>query len=143
MPRDHADARDADDTDAGTESPGDADEPGASDPPAAPEASPSDEAGGGTGADRDAPIRVGVETVVPPGAEVHECAYCGRPFADAAYLALHRGLAHTRTITDAEWAAYEAARDAEDDEIRRYRIVALGLLVLVYFGFLFVYAAVG
>jgi hypothetical protein len=81
------------------------------------------------------------EADVPPGAPVHECEYCGRPFATASYLALHRGIEHRRAVTDAEWAAYEDALDEEDDDVRRFRIVALGMLVLVYFGFLFAYAA--
>lgn len=84
--------------------------------------------------------RESVETAVPPGATAHACERCGRPFAHESYLALHRGLAHGAALTDEERAAYAAALDDERDDLRRFRIVALGGLVLLYFGFLFAYA---
>jgi len=84
--------------------------------------------------------RTAVETAVPPGAPVHRCARCDRPFADASSLALHRGLAHGADLSAAERDAYAEALDAERADLRRFRIVALGALVLLYFGLLFAYA---
>ena len=69
-----------------------------------------------------------------------ECPYCGRRFAREAWRDLHRGQEHEARIDDAERAAYEAARDAEAEAIRMFRLKALAVLVLVYFGFLMVYA---
>jgi hypothetical protein len=79
---------------------------------------------------------------IPPEATVHRCAYCDQPFSDSDLLALHRGLNHPEAIDEAEREAYEQATAEEDDELRRYRIIALGLLVLLYFGLLMIYALV-
>lgn len=77
---------------------------------------------------------------VPAGEEPHVCGHCGAPFTQAQLLALHRGLDHPNDLDEGERDAYEAALDDENDEIRRFRIIALGGLVLLYFGFLFAYA---
>jgi hypothetical protein len=82
-----------------------------------------------------------VETSVPADAPVFCCSHCGRPFATEQLLALHRGLAHGGALTPDERAAYESALEAEAADIRRFRILALGALVVLYFGLLFAYAA--
>ncbi|WP_425504736.1 DUF7410 domain-containing protein [Salinigranum marinum] len=94
------------------------------------------------GADPTTAARTAVETVVPPDGPVHRCAYCDRPFAEESYLVLHRGLAHADELSPDEREAFTAAYDDEEAELQRFRIVALGLLVLLYFGFLFTFAAV-
>ena len=93
------------------------------------------------GADPTA-ARTAVETVVPPDGPVHRCAYCDRPFAEESYLVLHRGLAHADELSADEREAFTAAYGEEEADLRRFRIVALGLLVLLYFGFLFAFAVV-
>jgi len=70
------------------------------------------------------------------------CSYCGRPFPDEELLALHHGTRHDEQLTEAEREAYETAYEDEQTAIRLFRLKALGGLVLVYFGFLMVYAAV-
>ncbi|MFC6988269.1 C2H2-type zinc finger protein [Haloplanus sp. GCM10025708] len=84
--------------------------------------------------------RTDVDTDVPADAEAHVCSYCGRPFAREKYLVLHRGLAHPDDVSDGERDAYERAYAEEQADIDRFRIVALGVLVVIYFGFLFAYA---
>ena len=84
--------------------------------------------------------RTTVETAVPADADTYACSYCGRPFTREEYLVLHRGLAHPDALTDAERDAYEDAYAEEQAEIKRFRIIALGVLVAIYFGFLFTYA---
>jgi hypothetical protein len=79
---------------------------------------------------------------VPPDATALACPRCGRPFVHKRHRDLHIGQAHTG-LDDDERAAYEAARDQEADELRRFRILSLGLLVVIYFGFLFLYAVAG
>jgi hypothetical protein len=79
---------------------------------------------------------------VPSGADPVRCERCGAPFTSDRHLALHRGLSHEGDLTEAEREAFAAAREAERADLRRFRIVALGVLVLVYFGFLFAYALV-
>ncbi|WP_436910114.1 C2H2-type zinc finger protein [Halosimplex marinum] len=79
---------------------------------------------------------------VPPGASPVECAYCGRPFESEGLLALHRERAHSSVITDDERTAYEEAHDAESGQLQRFRLKALAVLVLLYFGLLMVYAVV-
>jgi hypothetical protein len=70
----------------------------------------------------------------------HDCPSCDRRFHRVSYLALHRGQAHGDELTDAERAAYEAAREEEEEELRMFRLQALAALVFIYFGFLLVYA---
>ncbi|MFC5365799.1 hypothetical protein [Salinirubrum litoreum] len=82
------------------------------------------------------------QTAVPPDETPETCDYCGRPFSDAESLTLHRGLAHYESLTEADQEAFVEAYRAEEPDLRRFRIVALGLLVLIYFGFLLLYAGV-
>lgn len=79
-------------------------------------------------------------TRVPPGEEPHVCARCGEPFVREQYLALHRGLEHYSRLTEEERAAFDDAYADERSELYRFRIVALGGLVALYFAFLFAYA---
>jgi hypothetical protein len=78
---------------------------------------------------------------VPADAPRHDCDRCGAAFASERHLALHRGLEHDG-LTEPERTAFVEARDQEEDELRRYRILTLGALVIVYFALLFAYALV-
>jgi hypothetical protein len=71
------------------------------------------------------------------------CAYCGRAFARADWLALHRGLDHGDRLDAAEREAYERAREAEQKRLRLFRLKALGVLVVLYFGFVMAYSFFG
>ena len=79
---------------------------------------------------------------VPADATAYTCVYCDRPFARESWLALHRGLAHPNELDDAEAEAFRAAHDDEEESLSAFRLQALGALVLIYFGFLMVYALV-
>jgi len=68
------------------------------------------------------------------------CPYCAREFAQADYRNLHLGLEHPAALSPAERSAYESAREAEEEKLTLFRYKALGLLVVVYFGFLMLYA---
>ena len=70
------------------------------------------------------------------------CPYCDRPFREQRFETLHRGLAHPERLSDRERAAFERAYLEEETAVRRYRLFALGAVILCYFGFLFVYAIV-
>lgn len=83
-----------------------------------------------------------MEYDIPPDAPVQECPYCDRPFPDADQRAMHVGVDHPEEMTDDERTAFEDARAAEYADLRQYRIVAVGVLVLLYFGLLLVYALV-
>jgi len=72
----------------------------------------------------------------------HVCQYCGRPFAREDLLALHRGHAHFDSLAGDQREAFEAAYADEQEEIRLVRLKALGALILLYFGFLILYAVV-
>ncbi|WP_089670518.1 DUF7410 domain-containing protein [Halobacterium jilantaiense] len=82
-----------------------------------------------------------VKTSVPDTeSPAHRCPYCSRPFPASERLALHKGLQHHEDIEDAEEDAFESAYLAEEDDLQTYRLKALAALILVYFGFLIVYA---
>jgi hypothetical protein len=105
---------------------------------------PTPDASGEQTADRGttAPDVSDEQTAVPPGETAATCEYCGRPFPDAESLTLHRGLTHYESLSGDEQTAFVEAYRGEEADLRRFRIVALGLLVLIYFGFLLLYAGV-
>ncbi|WP_255682048.1 hypothetical protein [Natrinema sp. SYSU A 869] len=70
------------------------------------------------------------------------CPYCDRPFQRAELESLHRGLEHPDRLSDRERAAVERAAREERVELRRFRIYALGVLVVLYFGLLIIAAFV-
>lgn len=73
-------------------------------------------------------------------AEAFDCPYCGRRFTRETYRDLHLGQEHADRLDATQREAYEEAHDAETEAIRLFRLKALAVLVLVYFGFLIVYA---
>lgn len=79
---------------------------------------------------------------VPPERPAETCPYCGRPFPDAEILTLHKGRTHAERLSEEERTAVRGAREREADEVRMFQLQALGLLVLLYFGFLMTYAVV-
>ncbi len=83
----------------------------------------------------------GVDVAVPDGEAAHECPYCGRPFPRERAVTLHVGLDHDERADDDEIEAFQGAYRDERDELRRFQLVALAVLVALYFGFLFAYAA--
>ncbi|WP_049923107.1 DUF7410 domain-containing protein [Halopiger djelfimassiliensis] len=70
------------------------------------------------------------------------CPYCDRPFRERRLETLHRGLEHPDRLSERERAAFERTSRAERVRIRRFRLLAVGALVLLYFCLLFVYAIV-
>lgn len=70
------------------------------------------------------------------------CPYCGRRFSGGRLLELHLGEVHPARLDESEWSRVESARAAEDADLRRLRLRAAILLVLLYFGFVVLYAAV-
>jgi len=68
------------------------------------------------------------------------CEYCDQPFATTDRLVLHKGLKHVQVLTESEKEAFKIAQADEEDSLRILRLKALGMLVIVYFGFLLLYA---
>ena len=79
---------------------------------------------------------------IRPDLPVYECERCGQPFAGEERLALHRGLEHPGDLDEAEVEAFREAHADEEADLRRFRLKALGTLVVLYFGLLMVYAVV-
>ena len=79
---------------------------------------------------------------IRPDLPVYECEHCGRPFSRKRWLALHRGHEHPGELDDAEVTAFREAHADEEADLRRFRLKALGTLVILYFGLLMVYAVV-
>lgn len=81
-----------------------------------------------------------LRTTVPPEVDpVAECPYCGQPFQSAAARDLHVGEDHSEACSDEERLAYEAAADAEEEEMFYFHMkvgFALGVtnavLILAY-----------
>ena len=67
------------------------------------------------------------------------CDDCNRTFHTADLRVLHRGVRHPEALSDAERDAYREAYADEEAAIRSFRIRALGTLVVLYFGLLFLY----
>jgi len=72
----------------------------------------------------------------------HPCPYCERRFAREEWRALHLGRAHADRLDEGERESVRAAREQEAEALRLFRLQALVALVLLYFGFLIVYAVV-
>ncbi len=79
-------------------------------------------------------LAAGVEVAVPPGEQPGaRCPYCDRPFTAERLRALHVGERHPGAATAAEREAFEAAYDAESDELFVYHLkVIAGIVVLVF-----------
>ncbi|RLM83922.1 DNA-binding protein [Haloarcula sp. Atlit-7R] len=69
----------------------------------------------------------------------HTCTACGEAYPTERLLVLHRGARHPDDLDAEEVEAYREAYYEEEDELKSFRIRALGILVLLYFGFLFLY----
>lgn len=82
------------------------------------------------------------ETRVPPDESPAECPYCQRPLESEELLILHEGLDHWEQLSDDERETFRETYSHETDDLRTFRLKMLGLLVLLYFAFLFVYSAV-
>jgi len=82
---------------------------------------------------------------VPPDASPVDCPVCGRPFVRERHRDLHVALEHGDRVgqgKDVETSAVEGASEAERDELRLFRLKALVVLVVLYFGLLFTYSIV-
>ncbi|MFC6906170.1 DUF7410 domain-containing protein [Halalkalicoccus tibetensis] len=75
----------------------------------------------------------------PADGEDHTCPQCGRPFARAEYVTFHRGLEHPETLTEEDRTRFAEVYRAENDEIKRFRLKALAVLIGMYFTFLYLY----
>lgn len=81
-----------------------------------------------------------IDTAVPDDeTPAATCPYCERPFRTERSRDLHVGKSHTEQCSTAEQDAYEAADEAEHDELFVFHmkvVIALGLLysigVIVY-----------
>lgn len=71
--------------------------------------------------------------------ESHACRVCGRAFPESRLLVLHRGVRHANALTEGEKEAYVEAYREEEAELHSFRIRALAVLVVLYFGVLFLY----
>ena len=67
------------------------------------------------------------------------CGDCGRAFYTEDLRVLHRGVRHPDAVDSAAQEAYREAYLEEERAIRSFRIRALGVLVVLYFGLLFLY----
>lgn len=77
-----------------------------------------------------------VDTSDPP----YLCKTCNRRFKTQALLIHHCGVRHPDTLDEGEKEQLSELYQEEEAQLRRFRIIALGGIVLLYFGFFFMYA---
>lgn len=82
-------------------------------------------------------------TDVPSGDEPSTCPYCRRRFPRERAVTLHVGLDHADRASESEVEAFQAAYREERPALRRFQLLALAVLVVLYFGFLFAFAILG
>lgn len=82
------------------------------------------------------------ETRVPADESPVTCPYCDRPLESDRLLVLHEGLDHWERLDDDRREAFRETYAGETDDLRTFRLKMLGLLVVLYFAFLFVYSYV-
>jgi hypothetical protein len=80
------------------------------------------------------------ETTIPNDETPVVCPYCGFELTDDEQYRLHSGLEHYSALTDDERDAFRETYSNEEAALNRFRIIALGGLVVLYFGFLVIYA---
>lgn len=80
------------------------------------------------------------ETRVPADASPADCPYCDRPLESERLLVLHKGLDHWERLGDGERERFREAYEDESQNLRTFRLKIVALLVVLYFGFLFVYS---
>ena len=84
----------------------------------------------------------GLEYDVPADASPVDCPHCGRPFVGERQRDLHVGLQHGDVAEESERTAFGDAIGTERDDLRLFRLKALAVLVVLYFGLLFTYSIV-
>ncbi|WP_132058740.1 DUF7410 domain-containing protein [Halorussus amylolyticus] len=82
------------------------------------------------------------ELRIPEGETPARCPHCGRPFRSERLRALHLGESHPEICTGDERAAYDDAREDEDDDLFIYHLKVVAALVGLYAFFVFAYMAV-
>lgn len=80
------------------------------------------------------------ETTVPTDETPVVCPYCGFELVDDEQYQLHLGLEHYAALTEDQQDAFRETYTDEETALNRFRIIALGWLVVLYFGFLVIYA---
>lgn len=70
------------------------------------------------------------------------CPYCDREFPNQDILTHHKGHTHADDLSERERDSVRDALNRETTQLRTYQLQALILLILLYFGFLLVYAVV-
>lgn len=93
----------------------------------------TDRAADGSAPDPDPDAAPSLETTVHDGeTPAAVCEYCGRPFGDAEAHDLHVGDVHADACSTAERDAYEAAREAERDELFYFHLRVVAALGVLY-----------
>ena len=80
---------------------------------------------------------------VPPEEAPIRCPRCDRPFRTEQYRDLHLVEHDLDSLTDLERAAYEAALDAEDDDLFVFHLKIVAALSVLYTVLVLAYMVVG
>ena len=79
---------------------------------------------------------------VPAGEEPAQCPHCGRPFTDGRLRDLHVGEVHAEACTAEERERYEAALEAEADDLFVFHLKIVAAIVAVVMGYVYLYGFV-
>ncbi|MFB6282433.1 MAG: hypothetical protein ABEK59_00670 [Halobacteria archaeon] len=80
---------------------------------------------------------------VPSEMDVRECRICGRKFSGKNLLYLHLGEEHRNEIEENEEETFREYRQLESETLTKFKIKALGFMVVVYFLLLFAFILFG
>ena len=84
------------------------------------------------------PSRPTPRTVVPAGETPARCPHCERPFRSSRQRDLHVGERHPAHTAE-ERAAYEAAREAEANDLFVFHLKVIAAITMLYAGFIVLY----
>ncbi|HKJ58196.1 MAG TPA: DNA-binding protein [Halobacteriales archaeon] len=80
---------------------------------------------------------------LPAGEEpAARCPYCERPFRAERSRDLHVGEAHLAGASEVEVDRYEAAREAEEDDLFVFHLKIVAAIVVVIMGYVYLYGFV-
>ena len=89
-------------------------------------------------------MQIDTNVITIPDGEVpaRRCPFCERPFRDGRFLDLHIGEEHSLKCDEGHLDRYEAAHDAEADDLFVFHLKVVAAIVAVMMGYVYLYGFV-